>query len=74
MTPEYLAKNPQHNIPFVEDGDLGLTESRNGINSIELVVFASLDDLVLFADATTAIFLVQTLIIIFIGSESRSSI
>jgi len=28
MTPEYLAKNPQHNIPFVEDGDLGLTESR----------------------------------------------
>ena len=39
MTPEYLAKNPQHNIPFVEDGDLGLTESRNGINSIEPVVF-----------------------------------
>jgi len=28
MTPQYLAKNPQHNIPYVEDGNFGMNESR----------------------------------------------
>eukprot|EP00088_Acartia_fossae_P047878 TRINITY_DN5203_c0_g1_i1.p1 TRINITY_DN5203_c0_g1~~TRINITY_DN5203_c0_g1_i1.p1 ORF type:complete len:221 (-),score=73.91 TRINITY_DN5203_c0_g1_i1:213-875(-) len=28
MTPQYLAKNPQHNIPYMEDGNFGMNESR----------------------------------------------